>query len=99
VVKNGRIKVPGKKVSLNIKNPEVYELAARLAELQGTTITAAVLHALRSELARCRPRRGRADEISRMEVYSRRISSMPLLDTRSEDEILGYGPGGYPGGD
>lgn len=86
-----------KKGSLNIKNPEVYELAARLAELLGTTITAAVLDALRSELAKGRPRRGRDDEIARMETYCRRIRSMPLLDARPEDEILGYGPGGYPG--
>jgi hypothetical protein len=26
------------------------------------------------------------------------LSRLPILDRRSEDEILGYGPGGYPDG-
>jgi hypothetical protein len=33
-----------------------------------------------------------------MEAFSRRLSRLPILDRRSEDEILGYGPGGYPDG-
>jgi antitoxin VapB len=86
-------------VSLNIKSPEVHTLAARLAKLQGTTITQAVLQALREELRRQQRRVHPADEVARMEAFSRRLSRLPVLDHRSEDEILGYGPGGYPNGD
>jgi antitoxin VapB len=85
-------------VSLNIKSPEVHTLAARLAKLQGTTITQAVLQALKEELRRQKRRLRPGDEITRMEAFSRRLSRLPVLDNRSEDEILGYGPGGYPNG-
>ena len=89
--------MPPKKhpASLNIKNPEVQRAAARLAELQGTTITAAVLNAVRAELSRREAHHGARNEVQRMEEFARRISALPLLDTRSEDEILGYGPEGY----
>jgi antitoxin VapB len=86
------------RVSLNIKNPEVYLTASRLAHLQGTTITAAVLDALRAALQREERRKRPSDEIARMEEIARRVNALPILDTRSEDEILGYGPGGYPDG-
>jgi antitoxin VapB len=38
-------------MSLNIKNPETYALAARLAELTGETLTEAVTISLRERLA------------------------------------------------
>ena len=86
-------------VSLNIKNPEVYAAAARLAKLQDTTITAAVLNAVRAELGRQNSRRRADNEVERMREFARRVSALPLLDTRSADEILGYGPEGYLVGD
>lgn len=91
--------MPQKKqpVSLNIKNPEVHRTAARLAKIQGTTITEAVLKAVRAELGRQEPR-GAADEVHRMEQYARRLVAMPLLDDRPADEILGYEAEGYLGG-
>ena len=73
-------------------------MATRLAKLQGTTITQAVLQALKEELRRQQRRVGHVDEVARMEAFSRRLSRLPVLDQRSEDEILGYGPGGYPNG-
>ena len=73
-------------------------MAARLAKLQGTTIKQAVLHALKSELRRQQRRARLDDEVARMEAFSRRLSRLPVLDNRPEDEILGYGPGGYPNG-
>ncbi len=39
-----------------------------------------------------------ADEVRRMEEVARRVAAMPVLDSRAEDEILGYGPEGYPVG-
>lgn len=86
-------------VSLNIKNPEVYEAAVRLAKLQDTTITAAVLNAVRAELGRQNSRRRADNEVQRMRAFAHRISALPLLDVRSADEILGYGPEGYLVGD
>jgi len=90
--------MPPQPVTLNIKNREVYQAAARLARLQGTTLTQAVLRALREELRRQQRRRTPLSEVARMEEIARRVAALPVLDTRSEDEILGYGPGGYPSG-
>jgi antitoxin VapB len=39
-------------MSMNIKNPEAYRLAHRVAELTGETVTAAVTESLRERLAR-----------------------------------------------
>jgi antitoxin VapB len=85
-------------VSLNIKSKEVHALATRLAKLQGTSITQAVLVALKEELRRQQRRVPLSEEVARMEAFSRRLSRLPVLDRRSEDEILGYGPGGFPNG-
>jgi antitoxin VapB len=83
-------------VSLNIKNPEVHKAAVQLARRQGTTITEAVLRALQAELKRTQPPRTAENEVARMEEVARRVAALPILDDRSEDEILGYGPAGYP---
>jgi hypothetical protein len=50
-------------------------------------LTDAVLNAVHTELSR--------HEVHLMEEFALRISELPLLDARSEDEILGYGPEGY----
>jgi antitoxin VapB len=86
-------------VSLNIKNQEVYQAASRLAKMNGVTITAAVLDAVRAELGRQERRRRGGNEILRMQEFTRRVSAMPVLDSRSDDEILGYGPEGHLSGD
>ncbi|MGA2771285.1 MAG: antitoxin [Bryobacteraceae bacterium] len=60
----------------------------------------AVLNAvLRAELGRQNSRRRADNEVERMREFARRISALPLLDGRSVDEILGYGPEGYLVGD
>jgi antitoxin VapB len=93
--------VPGNKqpVSLNIKNPECYRAASRLAKMNGVTITAAVLDAVRAELGRQERRNSGGNEVTRMREFTRRVAAMPLLDPRSDDEILGYGPEGHLIGD
>jgi hypothetical protein len=72
--------------TLTIRNAEAHSMAARLAKLLCTTMSAAVRHALKEELRR---QEHRADEVARMEAFSRRLSRLPVLDHRSEHEILG----------
>ena len=93
--------MPGKNtaVSLNIKNPEVHEAACRLAKMNGSSITAAVLDALRAQLSRQERQQRAGTEVQRMQAFTRRVSALPLLDPRSDDEILGYGPEGTLVGD
>ena len=81
---------------LSIKNPEADRLARELAETTGETLTDAVLNALRERLQRVTGRRRTArlrEDIARMQ---QRIARLPVLDERSDDEILGYDERGLP---
>lgn len=72
-------------------------LAEMLSGLTGETKGEAVTQALRDRLARLqRERSGRrlADELDEIAL---RCAARPVFDSRSEDEILGYGPDGLPG--
>lgn len=77
-------------MALSIKHPEADRLARELARRTGKPITTAVIDALKSEIARDKLRRGRKDLVERMLLIARRCAALPNLDTRHEDEILGY---------
>jgi antitoxin VapB len=80
-------------MALNIRNAEAERLAERVVALTGETKTTAVTLALRERLERLErlerapgpPRL--ADEL---DAIARHSASLPLLDLRSADEILGY---------
>jgi antitoxin VapB len=75
---------------LNIKNPDADELARRLARATGRSITDAVIYALREQLRRERGRYTGPDLADDLLGIGRHCASLPDLDTRPEDEILGY---------
>ena len=82
-------------MALNIRNTETERLAAELAKQTGETKTEAVTKALRDRLARLRrrPRRHLADELERIAEH---CASLPVLDPRPAEEILGYDEHGLP---
>ena len=83
-------------MALNIRNPETEQLAEALARLTGETKTQAVTTALRDRLERIRRQRsGRrlADELDEIAVH---CASLPVLDARNAEEILGYDDRGLP---
>jgi antitoxin VapB len=83
-------------MALNIRNPETEELAKTLAKLTGETKTQAVTKALRDRLERVRRRlsgRRLADELDEIALHS---ASLPILDARDADAILGYDASGLP---
>ena len=83
-------------MALNIKHPDADRLARQLAAKTGETLTEAVLNALRERLSREEARR-RAPSLHRgLEAIRKRCSSLPVLDSRSADEILGYDDHGLP---
>lgn len=76
-------------MALNIKSKEADRLARELAERTGESITEAVTKALEERLGRVRrPKRSRRLEAIR--EIQERISRLPVLDDRSDDELLGY---------
>jgi antitoxin VapB len=86
-------------MALNIKSPETERVVRELAKRTGLSITEAVheaatakLHALKADrkarLATLTP--AQREKLRKLRVISRRGGRLPVLDTRSDDEILGY---------
>jgi antitoxin VapB len=82
---------------LNIKHPEADRLARELAARTGETLTDAVINALRDKLERERHRTMRIPLREELAAIRKRCSSLPVLDARTADEILGYDNRGLPG--
>jgi antitoxin VapB len=83
-------------MALNITHPEADRLARELARRRGENITDAVLAALREQLRREQAKiqpPGLAEDL--LEI-GRRFSALPVLDDRSDDDILGYDAQGLP---
>jgi antitoxin VapB len=90
-------------MALNIKNPEVVQLATEVARLAGETKTEAIRQALIERKVRLQARGGKVGrKESLLEYFERDVWPFVPVDqlgktlTREEeDEILGYGPNGY----
>jgi antitoxin VapB len=90
-------------MALNIKNPEVVQLAGEVARLAHETKTDAVRRALAERKVRLQARGGKVGrKESLLEYFERHVwPTMPpdhlgkTLTREEEDEILGYGPNGY----
>lgn len=79
---------------LSIKNEETERLARTLAKETGESITGAITRALREALLRARGRRRSPSIRDSLIGISDRCAALPDLDSRSPDEILGYGEEG-----
>jgi len=82
---------------LSIKAPEADRLARQLAAVTGETITEAVIVAMRERLDRQkRKREDKTALLAEIRAIADHCASLPVLDTRSDDEILGYDENGIP---
>lgn len=77
-------------MAVNIKNPRAEQLASQLAKKTGETITDAVIHALEDRLERLEGSRTSPDLVEEIMGIAVRCSQLPVLDSRSPEEILGY---------
>jgi len=82
---------------LSIKSPEADRLARQLAKTTGESITVAVTVAMRERLAREERKRENTEALlADIRAIVDHFASLPVLDTRSPDEILGYDQNGLP---
>lgn len=81
-------------MAVNIKNERTERLARAVADETGESLTGAITQALEERLERLHGRKQAPDLIDRLREISRRCASLPDLERRSADEILGYGERG-----
>ncbi|PWC44795.1 type II toxin-antitoxin system VapB family antitoxin [Azospirillum sp. TSO22-1] len=84
-------------MTLIINNPEAERLAHELASRRGESIDEAVVKAMQERLERTptlTPEQKRVRD--RLIEIGKHCASLPVLDPRSPDEILGYDENGLP---
>ena len=84
-------------MALNFKDQETDSLARQVANLTGESLTEAVRGALRLRLRDEQLKRGESPwDDAEIDAILRRFRALPLLDDRTDDEILGYDENGLP---
>jgi len=81
---------------LNIKNDEAHRLAKALAEKTGESLTQAVINSLRERLIRESGKGTQQELLEEVLQIARRCAALPVIDSRTPDEILGYDEFGIP---
>ncbi len=81
----------------SLKDQETDSLARQVASLTGETLTEAVRGALRLRLRGPALTRGaRPWDDAAIDAIIERFNALPVLDGRTDDEILGYDGRGLP---
>ncbi len=89
----GTTKASGKKrPTLYIKNPRAHRLAQQVSKRLGVTLSDAVITALEEKLQQT----SRPLDRAKVNAICDKIAALPVLDSRTPDEILGYDAFGIP---
>ena len=81
---------------LSIKNPHAERLVRQIASETGESLTGAIEKALEERWQRLQQQRRKRVLSSQLEEILRRVDALPNVDSRSEDEIVGYDEHGIP---
>ena len=83
-------------MAINIKDSETDSLAREVAKRTGETITDAIRTSLQERLQRLAGRYTAPTKRDKLYEILNRVDALPRLDSRTEDEILGYDESGIP---
>ena len=83
-------------MAISIKSVETERLAREIASKTGESLTGAIQKALEERLERIRQQRRGQILSSQLEDILRRVDALPVVDSRTPDEILGYDEHGLP---
>jgi antitoxin VapB len=83
-------------MALSIKNQETERLARLVAEQTGESLTGAIEQALRERWERLQRKPKEPELVEHLLEIANRVAALPVLDDRSDDEILGYDENGLP---
>lgn len=86
----------GSRDGFQYQNPEADRLARRLVAITGESLTDAVTGALRERMERLAARRRARSLADELDAIAQRCAKLPVKDTRTEEEILGYDEHGLP---
>ncbi len=86
---NGIVK---KRQTLYIKNPAAHRLAQQVSKRMGVTLTEAVIRALEDQM---KSQKKPLDQ-KKIDAICAKLAALPVLDSRTPDEILGYDSFGVP---
>ncbi len=81
---------------LSIKNEATERLARQVARETGESLTEAIQMSLQERWERLKRRRKSHVLTGQIEDLLRRVDALQSLDSRPENEILGYGEDGIP---
>ena len=82
-------------MALNVKSPEADRLARELAAVAHESLTEAVTIALRERLGRLRHQQ-QSEIVARLHKLSTWYAGLPVQDSWTPDELLGYDEHGLP---
>ena len=83
-------------MALSIKSIEVERLARELADRTGESLTGVIQKALQERLDRLKHERKSQILMGQLREILHRVDQLPVLDSRSPDEIIGYDENGLP---
>jgi antitoxin VapB len=83
-------------MAISIKSLETERLARELASRTGESLTSAIQKALEERLERLKQQRRSPSLSTQLEDILRRVDQLPILDSRTPDEIVGYDEHGLP---
>jgi antitoxin VapB len=83
-------------MALSIKSIEVERMAREISSKTGESLTGAIQTALEERLERLKQARRQQIVTGQLEEILQRVDRLPVLDSRSPDEILGYDEHGLP---
>jgi antitoxin VapB len=83
-------------MAISIKSLETEKLAREIAEKTGESLTGAIQKALEERLDRLKSQRRNQVLATQIDDILRRVDEMPILDSRTADEILDYDEHGLP---
>jgi antitoxin VapB len=83
-------------MAMSIKSIEVERLAREISARTGESLTGVIQKALEERLERLKRQHRQKIAFSQLEEILHRVDRLPVLDSRTPDEIMGYDERGLP---
>ncbi len=81
---------------LSIKSSEAERMAREIAAKTGESLTGAIQTALQERLERLNQQQRSRNLATQLQEILRRVDQLPVLDSRTPEEIVGYDENGFP---